>query len=429
MSLLTRIEDAIDALRGSDAGVTMLGLSSVEAQATDSTLSQPQPWLMDALSASPSAAGKVVTPETAMRVAAVNGCVQVLSQSAGQLPAKLYRRTKQGGAEPATDHPLYPLLLNLWNGEVTAQSGFEMTMNHLCLRGNSYTQIVRSGGEIVGLFPLLPDFVRMYRDQKGALAYEYSAPGSEKRIFAADEVWRNIGMSFNGIQGLSPISYARESIGLAMATEEHGAKLFANGAQAATALEHPGKMSAEAQERLKKSFQRDYAGSRNAFKTIVLEEGMKVSKLSMTSVDSQFIEARKFQLEEICRIFRVPPHKIQHLDRATFNNIEHLSMDFVNSSLMPWLVRFEQTVYRDLLLPNERKRLFLRFDVDSLLRGDMQARANYYASGIANTWLSPNEARAGEFRNPRSGGDVFENPNTSAGKEKPGAPVPDPQKG
>ena len=428
MTLLSRIGAAYEALA---SGEPMLGLN-LKAVYDESPLSDPSPWLARSFGGLTSAAGKSVTPESAMRTSTVYACVSVLAESAAQIPCVLFKRTSDGDAVPAVDHPLYPLLLNMPNPEMTAQDSTEMSMNHLLLRGNAFNQIVRSAGEVVELNPLHPDHVRMFRSSvSGDLLYEYTPPQGGSRIFQKSEIWRQIGKSFNGITGVSPLSYARESIGLALAVEEHGAKLFANGAQLATAFEHPAVLSEEAYKRLVDSLNDRFAGSQNAFRSIVLEDGLKVSKLAMTSVDSQFIEARKFQVEEICRVFRVPPHMVQDLARATFNNIEHLSINFVNSSLMPWLVRREQSILRDLLLPNERKKYFVRHDVDSLQRGDMNARANYYASGIANTWLSPNEARAAEGRNkrPDGAGDKFENPNTSSGKEKPGLPVPDPQKG
>jgi HK97 family phage portal protein len=430
LSLRSIIGEAYDAVQA-ESPLTSLGLNGFTASG-DSTLANPAPWLGEALGAFPGPTGKVVTPQTAMRVSAVYGCVSVLAQSVAQLPLTLYKVSSDGSMNPAKDHPLYSILLSLANPEMTAQDEREMSMNHLLLRGNAFRQVVRSGGEIGEINPMHPDYVRMYRSATGALTYEYTDPWTgQERALRTDQCWRTIGMSFNGLSGVSPIAYARDSIGLAMATEEHGSKLFSNGAQIATAFEHPGIMTEAAQERFMASVRTKYSGSSNAFKSIVLEEGMKVAKLAMTSVDSQFIEARKFQLEEICRIFRVPPHKIQDLARATFNNIEHLSMDFVNSSLMPWLVRFEQTINRDLLLPNERKKYVVRFDADSLQRGDMAARANYYASGIANTWLCPDEARADEFMNKRPDGQggKFENPNTSTGKAQPGQPVPDPSKG
>ena len=422
MSIWSAVREAV----AKEYAPTFLNLSAPAL----STLSAPAPWLYDALGARGSATGQRVTPDTSMRVSAVYGCVAVLSQSVGQLPAFLMKTTPEGGSVPADSHPLYPILLHGFNDEMSAQEGFELAMNHLCLRGRAYFQIVRNEvGQVLQLWPLHPDFVVMRRNASGNLVYDYNAPGSEKTTYPKEQVWRIIGHTVDGITGISPISYARESIGVAMATEEHAAKLFANGAQIATAFEHPATLSEEGYKRLQASLDARFAGSANAFKTVLLEEGMKVSKLSLSSVESQFIEARKFQLEEICRIFRVPPHKVQDLARATFNNIEHLSMDFVNSSLMPYLKRFEETVYRDLLLPKERNRYFLRFDADTLMRGDMQARANYYASGITNRWLNPNEARLGEYRNPYAGGDKYENPNTSsnAAGDKPGAPVPDPK--
>ena len=424
MSLLSRIGAAYDAATEPQPPVG-LGL---QALATPGELPLSNPAAAFMFGAPRSAAGKIVTPETSMRVAAVYACVSVLSQSVGQLPLVLYKKT-EGGAEPATAHPLYPILLNLPNPVMTIQDVLEMGMNHLCLRGKAYHQVVRDQGQVVRINPMNPDWVRMFYTPGGTLAYKYEQPGVGVREFAFEEVWRVIGMTHNGVEGVSPLAYARESIGLAMATEEHGAKLFTNGAQPALILEKSGVMSDPAYKRLQESFARRHEGSENAWRTLILEEDLKASKLQMTNVDSQFIESRRFQLEEICRIYRVPPHKIQELARATFNNIEHLTMDFVNSSLMPWLRRYELTIVRDLLLPSERKKYFARFDVDSLQRGDMQARANYYASGIANTWMSPNEARAKEQMNPYAGGDKYENPNTSSGKEKPGTPVPDTSKG
>lgn len=424
MSLLQRIVAAYDAITATE----QIGLGLQASATITSPLSNPSPWLFDAFGARQTAAGKIVTPETSMRVAAVYACVRVLSESVGQLPLVLMKRFPDG-AEPADQHPVYQLLSGLPNPEMTIQDVLELGMDHLLLRGRAFHQVVRNQGQVVEINPMNPDWVRMLRTPAGNLAYKYSQPGAAEREFGAEQCWRVIGMSHNGIEGVSPLSYARESIGLAMATEEHGAKLFTNGAQLATTLEVPTVLSEPAYKRIKESFSEKYSGSGNAWRPLILEEGMKANKVSMTNVDSQFIEARRFQLEEICRMYRVPPHKIQELARATFNNIEHLTMDFVNSSLVPWLRRYELSISRDLLLPSERKKYFARFDVDSLQRGDMQARANYIASGIANTWLSPNEGRQMEGRNKRPGGDKYENPNTSTGKEKPGEPIPDTSKG
>lgn len=426
MSLLSRLGAAYDALASSEAPTTL----QLKAMTNETTFADPAPWLRS-FGHQTSAAGKTVTPESAMRISVTYGCVSVLARSIAQVSRILMKRTPDG-AVPAVDHPLYPLLLNLPNPEITAQDATEMGMNHLLLRGNAFDQIVRSAGEVVEINPLHPDHVRIYRDSiSGALMYKYTPPWGGERDFKANEIWRRIGMSFNGVQGVSVLSYAREAMGLSLAVEEHGARLFANGAQVATALETPEKLSEQAYSRLKSSFDETYGGARNAWKSIILEEGLKVSKLAMTSVDSQFLESRKFQVEEICRFFGVPPHKVQDLSRATFNNIEHLSADFVTSSLMPWFIRYEQSIVRDLLLPNERKKYFVRHDVDQLQPVDRQARANYYASGIANTWLCPDEVRAREGLNKRPDGlgGKFENPNTSTGKEQPGQAIPNPTRG
>jgi HK97 family phage portal protein len=425
LGILNRIVSSIEVLTAEEP----VGLG-LHAQSGSSTLSNPDPWLREAFGARSTASGKAVTPHSAMQVATVYGCIRVLAESTAQLPLTLMRMTKDGGAEPATDHPLHQVLRSLFNDEVTAQDGVELGMNHLCLRGVAFTQVVRDQlGRPVQLWPLHPDGVHMRRNAVSALVYDYFPPGGgSKETFEKDEVWRTIGLSFDGVTGLSPISYARESIGLALATEEHGARLFVNGAQVSMSLTAPDSLTDEQYERLKEQLQQ-YQGSRNAHKTLVLENGMKPEKLSMTSVDSQFLESRRFQLEEICRIFRVPPHKVQELARSTFNNIEHLSIDFVNSSLRPWLRRFELTGFRDLLQPSERKRYFLRFDVDSILQGDSQAQANVDSLLIASRVISPNEARRKRGLNPYGGGDKYENPNTTAGQKQPGNTVPDTSKG
>ncbi len=425
--MFERITAAVEALRR-DNGPQTLGL---QALGDLSNLSQPQPWLLESLGGRRSAAGRIVTPDSAMRVSAVFACVRVLSQSVAQLPLILYRKTGNG-AEPAVDHPLYSVLRNAFNAEMTSQDGREMGMNHLCLRGNSFSQIQRDSlGRAVGLWPMHPDYVVMQRDDAtGELEYRYTPLNGKPETFARDEVWRTIGMSFNGVQGVSTLTYARESVGSSMAMEEHGAKLFVNGASVGTVLELPGKAGDDQIASLKGQM-KSFEGSQNAHRTLVLEDNMKLSagKLGMSNVDSQWIEGRRFGIEDICRFFNVPPHKVQELARATFNNIEHLTMDFKNASLMPYMVRIEQTGWRDLLTDNEKRRYFLRHDTSQLDRGDTPSLVNMIASGIANTWLSPNEGRALLGYNPREDGDKYENPNTSSGATKPNQPVPDSAKG
>jgi HK97 family phage portal protein len=227
------------------------------------------------------------------------------------------------------------------------------------------------------------------------------------------------GLTLNGWLGISPIAYARESIGLALATEKFGGQLFKNGAKMGGVLEHPGKLSDEAYKRVKESFDQATSGE-NAHKSALLEEGMKWSSVTMNANDSQFLETRKFQRGEIASIFRVPPHLIMDLERATFSNIEHMSLEFVQYSLMPWLTRIEKAIRRDVFTADEKKNYTLKFDVAALLRGDSASRSAYYASGITNGWMTRNEARSMEHMNPIEGLDIpLMQLNMADGREPP----------
>jgi HK97 family phage portal protein len=288
------------------------------------------------------------------------------------------------------------------NGEQTAQELKELDMMALCLRGTAYRQIVRAGGVIQEINYLHPDRVEVKRDAQGRLSYIYTREDGVMVTLGQDEVWRTMGLSLNGVQGLSPISYMREAIGFSLAAEEQGASIYRNGMQVTTVIKHPATMTENAYKNLKKSMD-ERIGSRNAGKSFILEEGATIDKLSMSAVDAQFIETRGFQVEEIARAYGVPTYKINHYDGMTFNNVAQLAQDWVTSGVMPWAHKFEQTACRDLLLPNERKKYFLRADPTVLLRGDNANRAAYYASGIQNGWLTRNEARQMEGRNKLDG--------------------------
>jgi HK97 family phage portal protein len=271
-----------------------------------------------------------------------------------------------------------------------------MMSAHLCLRGNAYALINRNArGQILELIPLHPDQVSVQMQADYRLRYACTLEGGQRMALATGEVFHVRGLTLNGWLGISPIAYAREAIGLAMATERFGATLFRNGAKMGGVLEHPGKISKEAADRLRSSFDEAHNGE-NAHRTAILEEGLKWSKVSMTADDSQFLETRKYQRSEIAAIFRVPPHMIGDLERATFSNIEQQSLEFVNFTLMPWLHRIEKAIRRDLLTPAERTRMMARFNVANLLRGDAAARAAYYQSGIQQGWMTRNEARHAE---------------------------------
>ena len=343
-----------------------------------------------------SQAGVAVNAQTAMQSAAVYSCVQVLAQSIGMLPLCVYAIDDAGIRRRATNHRLWALLQDQPNSFQTAVEFFEMMSAHLCLRGNAYALINRNAkGQILELIPLHPDQVSVQMQTDYRLRYGCTLEGGQRMALATGDVFHVRGLTLNGWLGISPIAYVREAIGLAMATERFGATLFRNGAKMGGVLEHPGKISKEAADRLRSSFDEAHSGE-NAHRTAILEEGLKWSKVSMTADDSQFLETRKYQRSEIAAIFRVPPHMIGDLERATFSNIEQQSLEFVNFTLMPWLHRIEKAIRRDLLTPAERTRMMARFNVANLLRGDAAARAAYYQSGIQQGWMTRNEARHAE---------------------------------
>ena len=344
-----------------------------------------------------SASGIVVNPQTAMQSAAVFSCVQVLAQSIGVLPLNLYTQGVNGAITKAKDHPLYNILHNQPNGWQTSVEFFEMLVISLCLRGNAYAYVNRSrSGVVVELLPLHPDMVRVEMLNGFQLQYQITLPDGSFKTMKPGEIFHVRGLTTNGWLGISPIAYARESIGLALATEKYGGQLFRNGAKMGGILEHPGKLSKDAYDRIKDTFDAAHSGE-NAHKTALLEEGMKFSKVAMTADDSQFLETRKYQRSEIAAIFRVPPHKIGDLERATFSNIEQQSLDFINDALMPLCNRIEKAIRRDLFSDKDKNgALHVRFNVAGLLRGDAAARSMYYHNGILDGWMTRNEARAAE---------------------------------
>ena len=346
-----------------------------------------------------SAAGKRVNERSAMQTSAVYACVRVISESVASLPLHLYRYTDDGGKEKAIDHPLYHLLHDEPNTEMTAYSFFEVGMTHLLLWGNFYSQIIRNGkGEVVGLYPLMPDRMTVDRDEKGRLYYEYQlstddAPTMKGStvVLKPEEILHIPGLSFDGLVGYSPIAMAKNAIGLGIAAEEYGSKFYANGAAPSGVLEHPGTLKDPS--RVRESWQQTFGGSGNSNKVAVLEEGMKYTPISINPSEAQFLETRNFQITEIARIFRVPPHLIAQLDKATFSNIEQQSLEYVTYTLRPWITRLEQSMVRRLLTEEEKKRYFIKFNVDGLLRGDYQSRMNGYAIGRQNGWMSANDIR------------------------------------
>ena len=342
--------------------------------------------------------GERVDEQSAMQISTVYACVRLLAETVAALPLHLYCYTEGGkGKKRATDHPLYKILYRQPNPEMTSFVWRETIMTHLLLWGNAYCQILRNGrNTVLGLYPLLPENVEVDRDESGNLFYIYHAytdevPGDKDQdiFFRQDEIFHIPGLGFNGLVGFSPIAMMKNSLGTTLAVEKYGASFFKNGAQPSGVLEHPGVLKDPG--KIRDNWTAVYGGAANAHKVCVLEEGMQYKAISLPPEDSQFLSTRQFGVEEICRIFRVPPHMVQDLQHATFSNIEHQSIDFVVHTLTPWLVRIEQAIIKDLLLENEQDAFFPKFNVDGLLRGDYQSRMTGYATGISNGFLSPND--------------------------------------
>ena len=345
-------------------------------------------------------AGQSVNERSALQMSAVYACVRILAESIASLPLHFYKYNDAGGKEKAVDHPLYWLLHDEPNPEMSSFSFRETLMTHLLLWGNAYAQIVRNGrGEVISLYPLMPDRMTVDRDARGRIYYEYARSDSDANtlgkkssvILSPEDVFHIPGLGFDGLVGYSPIAMAKQAIGMGLACDEFGAAFFQNGAQPGGVLEHPNVLKDP--KRVRESWNAIYQGSRNAHRIAVLEEGMTYKPISISPEQAQFLETRKFQIDEIARIFRVPPHMIGDLEKSSFSNIEQQSLEFVKYTLAPWISRWEQAIQRSLLLMSERTRYFARFNVEGLLRGDYQSRMNGYAVARQNGWMSANDIR------------------------------------
>jgi HK97 family phage portal protein len=361
--------------------------------------------------------GKTVNERTAMQATAVYACVRILAEAIAGLPLHVYRYRADGGKERVPQHPLYYLLHDEPNPEMTSFVFRETLMSHLLLWGNAYAQIIRNGrGQAVALYPLLPNKIEVSRAANGELAYSYRRDAEESKLnlnggyimLRRDEVLHIPGLGFDGLIGYSPIAMAKNAVGMALATEEYGAKFFANGANPGGVLEHPGVIKDI--QRVKDSWNSAYQGSGNAHRVAVLEEGMKFQAIGIPPEQAQFLETRKFQINEIARIFRVPPHMVGDLEKSSFSNIEQQSLEFVKYTLDPWVVRWEQSLQQSLILPSDKQSIFIKFNLDGLLRGDYQSRMNGYSIGRQNGWMSTNDIRELEDMNripAEEGGDLY----------------------
>ncbi|MDW7659232.1 MAG: phage portal protein [Bacillota bacterium] len=351
--------------------------------------------------------GKTVNERTALQTTAVYACVRILAETIASLPLHTYRYTDRG-KEKALEHPLYYLLHNEPNSEMTSFVFRETLMSHLLLWGNAYAQIIRDGrGQVLALYPLLPDKMTVDRAAGGEIIYQYRTDRG-MYFLRRDEVLHIPGLGFDGLIGYSPVAMAKNAIGMAIATEEYGASFFANGANPGGVLEHPGVVKDP--KRVRESWNAVYQGSSNAHRVAVLEEGMKFQAIGIPPEQAQFLETRKFQINEIARVFRIPPHMLADLEKSSFSNIEQQSLEFVKYTLDPWVIRWEMSIQKALFSTAEKQQYFVRFNLDGLLRGDYASRMTGYATGRQNGWLSSNDIRELENMNPIPaglGGDLY----------------------
>ena len=347
--------------------------------------------------------GVRVDADTAMRLSAVYACIRVLSESMAVLPFRLYRPKVGGGRTLVTDHWLYRLFARQPNRFQTPFEWREMMQGHLALRGNAFCKIVdRGNGEVAELLPLHPDRVKIELLDNGSYRFRYTDRSGQTQYFRRDQLWHLRGLSSDGIVGMSPIEMQRETVATGLAAQDYGNRFFSNDAKPSGGwIEFPGKFADSAtKQTFRESWQAMQSGA-NRGKVAVLEQGMKFHEIGITNKDSQFLETRQFNVSDVARIFRMPPHLIGDLSKATFSNIEQQSLDFVIHTMTPWAERWESSVETFLLGPESD--MEVEFDFAVLLRGDTAGRGTYYHNGILDGWMTRNEAREREGLDPLDG--------------------------
>lgn len=353
--------------------------------------------------------GTKINDETALQISAFWDCVKILSEDVATLPLFLYKRLEKGKIK-ALNHNLYSIINAEPNNEMLSINFIEMLMTNALLWGNAFIQkIYNKSGQIIEIWPLYSKYMEIKRDKNNNLFYRYSEPGN-KRDFSESEIINITGLTMDGIKGLSILKYAKESLGLTMATERFGASFFGNGARAADVLELPEGGRCKNKNEVREEWNNIHRGPDNGNKLAILENGMKYKPVGIPPEDAQFLETRQYQVPEVCRWFRMPPHKVADLSNATFSNIEHQSIEYVSNTLRPWLVRIEKSLSKGLLNDQEKKKYFIQFNVDALLRGDFTTRMQGYAIGRQNGWLSADDIRELEDMNPmpeNAGGDKY----------------------
>lgn len=378
-------------------------LRSASPNNPSTSLNRPSEWLSSLWGGTPSKTGVRVNSETALSFSAVYACVRVISETIASLPLNVMVRDEEGNRTIAYDHPIQKLLHSEPNKNMSSFQLREMLQARTLLKGNSYGLIIRDNGALpISIEPINQEVKPIV--YQGDLFYQI---GESSTPVLARDIIHIPALSYDGIVGKSPIMVAKESIGLGLAAQEFGSSFFGNGANMSGVLEHPNALSDEAAKRVKASWDAAHAGLDKAQTTALLEEGMKYQRISIAPNDAQFIETRKFQVNEIARLYRVPPHMIQDLERATFSNIEAQSIEFVTHTIRPWLVRWEQELNRKIFKESEKGTHFVKFNIDGLLRGDAKSRADYYRTMFNVGALSQNDIRRLENMNAIEDGDKY----------------------
>jgi len=366
-------------------------------------LSNPSEWLVDWFGGGQASSGVPVNPETALKYGPVFAAVSLISRMIGSMPLHVFKRLPDGkGKERFPQHPVYRLLHDQPNEEMTAIIFRELLSCHLLLWGNAFAYIEKNNaGTPTALLPLLPD--RTWAERKNGKLRYITTVNNQRIVLSPDKVLHVPGLSFDGLSGKSPITLARETIGLGIAAEKYGAAFFGNSANPGGVIEHPGKLSADAQARLRESWAEKHQGIKNSHKPAILEEGMKFNQFTLSQKDSQFLETRKFGVVEVARWFNVPPSLIGDLERAILKNAEQQSLWLLVYNLTPSLTRYEQEYNRKLFREDEKAELFAEHDTAGLMRGDQKSRYEAYRSAVMVGWMTRNEARVRENMNPLEG--------------------------
>jgi HK97 family phage portal protein len=344
--------------------------------------------------------GKTVSQTSALTVSTVWACIDAKAKDFAALPMMTFRQTA-AGRELAQDHYLWRIWQYEANPELTAFRCKHLLQTWLDLWGNAYAELETNGrGQVIAIWPWRPDRVRMWRSDQGGLFYTYILDNGGKRTVPHYDMLHLRGMSLDGVTGLSPIEYHRQTVGLSLAMTEHNARFYGNGARPLGVLEHPEVMGEDAQKRFRDSWNEKHQGLSNAHRLAILEEGMKYHEVGMKMVDAQYLESQNFGVEELCRVYSVPPHRIGHLAKATNNNIEELGRQYVDNTISPLSANWEQEIEFSMLSPRDRGNVFVRVNFRRLMRGNMTSQAEFYTKLVSGMIMAPNEAREELEMNP-----------------------------